>query len=67
MAVHKQSLRGGGVQERRVTQRALAMWRVEPDLSVLRAPASLPDLREGEREEWSALWQSTQLALDQAE
>jgi serine/threonine-protein kinase len=67
LAVHKQSLRNGGVQERRVTQRALAMWRVEPDLSPLRAPASLADLPEGEREEWSALWQSAQLALDQAD
>jgi serine/threonine-protein kinase len=67
LAVHKQSLRTGGVQERRVTQRALAMWRVEPDLSALRGPASPPDLREGERQEWSALWQSAQLVLDQAE
>jgi serine/threonine-protein kinase len=67
LAVHKQSLGIGGVQERRVTQRALAMWRAEPDLSALRAPASLPDLREGEREEWSALWQSVQLILDQAD
>jgi serine/threonine-protein kinase len=67
LAVHKESLRTAGAKERRVSQRALAMWRVEPDFSVLRAPASLPDLREGEREEWSALWQSAQFALDQAD
>jgi serine/threonine-protein kinase len=67
LAVHKQSLRSGGVKEHRLSQRALEMWRVEPDLSPLRGPAWLPDLGEGEREEWSALWQSVQLVLDPAD